>query len=274
MRKSLTILLLVVAGGSAMLAAGGCAASPQRNTHSTIASPADANSSADTEFNEFEEELKTREVKVADPLEGVNRVMYGFNDVLYFWVIKPVAQTWKDVVPVPGRIGISNFFGNLATPVRLVNCLLQGKNDAAGREVNRFLINTTAGVLGFGDPAKDKCGLEPADEDLGQSLAKFGFGDGFYLVLPLLGPSTLRDAVGKVGDGFLNPVYYVEPVEVAIGITATRITNEYSFHIGDYELLKKAVDPYVAMRQAYIQYRKNVIEDKDTPAADPNLPLH
>ena len=266
MRNYLLVLLMLVASG--------CADAPKSNTNSTIASPADVNSTADTEFSEFEEELKAKEVKVADPLEGVNRVMFGFNDVLYFWVIKPVAQTWKGVVPTPARIGTGNFFENLATPVRLVNCLLQGKNEAAVKEWDRFIINTTAGVLGFGNPAKDKCGLEPADEDLGQSLAKTGLGDGFYLVLPLLGPSTLRDAVGRLGDGFLNPVYYVEPVEVAIGITATRITNEYSFHIGDYELLKKAVDPYIMMRQAYIQYRKNQIEDKVAPAAEQVLPRH
>jgi len=259
MRNYLLILILLVAGG--------CAPAPKGNTNLIVTTQADVNST----FDEFEEEFKAKEVKIADPLEGLNRVTFGFNDVLYFWVIKPVAQTWKDVVPVPGRIGISNFFDNLKTPVRLVNCLLQGKNQAAGRELNRFGINTTVGVLGFGDPAKDKYGLEPADEDLGQSLAKFGLGDGFYIVLPFMGPSTLRDAAGRVGDAFLNPVYYVEPAEVAIGITAVRYTNEYSFEIGEYELFKTAVDPYVAMRQAYIQYRKKLIEDVNLPTADQNL---
>ena len=104
-----------------------------------------------------------------------------------------------------------NFFENLTTPARFVNCLLQGKGPEADRELRRFGINTTAGVLGFGDPAYDRWGLKPAEEDLGQTLAVYGLGDGFYVVWPLFGPSTLRDSVGMVGDSFLNPVRYVEP---------------------------------------------------------------
>ena len=162
-----------------------------------------------------------------------------------------------------GRIGISNFFSNLFTPIRLANCLLQGKNEASGRELNRFLINTTVGVLGIGDPALDKHGIKMANEDLGQTLAVYGLGDGFYLVLPLLGPSTLRDAAGEFGDGFLNPVFYVKPTEVAIEITAGRITNEFSFRIGEYESFKAAsVDAYTALRSVYIQYRRNLIKDQ------------
>ena len=251
-----------------LVAGAGCASSARNTPNLPAASPVDVNPAADATFDEFEEEFGENTVKVADPLEGLNRVMFGVNDVLYFWVIKPVAGVWKGVVPEPGRVGISNFFDNLTTPIRLVNCLLQGKGKAAGKELDRFVINTTAGVLGFGDPATDRYGIKMSDEDLGQTLAKFGLGDGFYLVLPLLGPSTLRDAAGRVGDGFLNPVYYVEPTEAAISITATRITNEYSFHIGEYESFKEAaVDVYVAMREAYIQYRKKQIQSEDRPIA-------
>jgi len=256
MRNYLLILLLLVASG--------CAA-PKGKPAAIVSSPADLNSAADTTFSEFEEEFSQNVVKIADPLEGLNRVTFGFNDVLHFWVVKPVAKVWKGVVPEPGRVGISNFFDNLTTPARLVNCLLQGRNNAAGRELDRFVINTTVGVLGFGDPAKDKYGLELTDADLGQSLAKFGMGDGFYLVLPFFGPSNLRDTAGRVGDGFLNPVYYVRPVEASYGITAVRITNEYSFHIEEYELFKDAIDPYVAVREAYIQYRDKKIRDADPP---------
>ncbi len=216
----------------------------------------------DEDFDLLAEELEEKAVEVGDPLEPLNRVMFGFNDVLYFWVLKPCAQVCKDVVPEPGRVGIRNFFNNLTTPIRLANCLLQGKDEAASRELDRFIINTTVGVLGFGDPARDQHRLEPADEDLGQTLATYGVGDGFYLVLPLLGPSTLRDAGGKLGDSFLNPVFYVEPAETAIAISAGNITNEYSFHIGEYESFKAAaVDPYVALREAYLQYRKKRIEE-------------
>jgi phospholipid-binding lipoprotein MlaA len=190
--------------------------------------------------------------------------MYNINDVIYFWVVKPVSKTYENAVPRPARTGIRNFFHNLTTPVRLVNCVLQGKLPAAGRELKRFAINTTAGVLGFGDPAGDQDGIEAAEEDLGQTLAVYGLGDGFYIVWPLLGPSTLRDSVGIFGDQFLDPVRYVEPVEASIGISAFSGTNEASFHTGEYEAFKEAaIDPYIAMRGAYMQYRKNLILDEE-----------
>jgi phospholipid-binding lipoprotein MlaA len=217
---------------------------------------------ANGDFDLLEEELAEKKVDIADPLEGVNRLMYGLNDVLHFWVLEPCASICKAVVPEPARIGIHNFFNNLTTPVRFVNCLLQGKGEAAGTEFERFVVNTTVGVLGFGDPAKDQYGLEPVAEDLGQTLAVHGFENGFYIVLPLLGPSTVRDSVGKVGDLFLNPVFYLEPTEAAVGTSAVKITNENSFRIGEYEVFKSAaVDPYVAMREAYIQYRNKQIEE-------------
>ncbi len=139
---------------------------------------------------------------------------------------------------------------------------MQGKCSAAGGELNRFVINTTAGVLGFGDPAHDRWGLEPAKEDLGQTLAVYGFGDGFYIVWPLLGPSTLRDSAGMLGDRYLNPVHYVEPDEASLGISVFKAVNSGSFHIGEYESFKSAsVNPYVAMREIYIQYRSKQIKE-------------
>jgi phospholipid-binding lipoprotein MlaA len=223
----------------------------------------DANEkAAKGDFDLLEEEFAERMVEVADPLKGLNRIMFGINDTLYFWVAKPVTQVYKGVVPKPVRIGVDNFFHNLTTPIRFVNCHLQGKVDSADIELKRFLINTTSGILGFGDPARDKMGLEPVEEDLGQTLAIHRFGNGFYIVWPLLGPSTLRDTVGFVGDQFLNPVRYVKPLEVSIGISGAKAINEGSFHIGEYETFKSsAVDPYVAMRQAYIQYRTKQIKE-------------
>jgi phospholipid-binding lipoprotein MlaA len=104
--------------------------------------------------------------------------------------------------------------------------------------------------------------LKPRDEDLGQTFATYGIGDGFYIVWPILGPSTLRDSVGMVGDWFLNPVSYVHPIEAYLGIRATETVNDTSFRIGDYESLKEAaIDPYVAFRNAYIQYRKRKVEE-------------
>jgi len=263
MRTCFLILAGIVAGA-------GCAASTQSNPQAPAVAPADVNAPGEAVIDELEEELSQKQVTIADPLEPVNRIMFAVNDVAYFWVVKPVAQVYAGVVPKPARTGIRNFFHNLATPARLVNCLLQGKGPEAGTELRRFQINTVSGMLGFGDPARDQCGLEPAEEDLGRTLAVYGFGDGFYLMWPLFGPSTLRDSVGAVGDMFLDPVRYVEPEALSIGISATDTVNIASFHLGEYETLKAAsVDPYVAMRTAYVQYRKRLIRDESLPT-DPN----
>jgi len=217
---------------------------------------------ADDEFDLLEDELGEQVVEVDDPLEPLNRLMFGVNDTLYFWIVKPCVGAYKAVVPEPARIGVRNFFQNLTTPVRYVNCLLQGKGDSADIELRRFLVNTTVGVLGFGDPARDKYELQPVQEDLGQTLAIHGIGQGFYIVWPLFGPSTVRDSLGMAGDQFLNPVRYVEPWETSVGISAGTALNEGSFHIGEYEDFKSAsLEPYVAMREAYIQYRNNKIQE-------------
>jgi len=240
--------------------------SSQSSSLSPVTAPSDANTPSAAPFDELEAELAQKQTSVADPLEPVNRFMFGVNDFVFLWVLEPVAKGYAAVVPKPARMGIRNFFHNLTTPERLVNCLLQGKGSQAGTELRRFGINTTLGVLGLGDPARDRWGLRPAEEDLGQTLAVHGFGDGLYLVLPLMGPSTLRDSVGMIGDAFLDPVRYVEPEAVSIGISATSTVNSASFRLGEYESLKAAtVDPYVAMREAYLQYRKKQIRDDALP---------
>jgi phospholipid-binding lipoprotein MlaA len=216
----------------------------------------------DDDFGLFEDELVEEKMSVPDPLEGLNRVMFGVNDVVYIWILEPCAKVCKAVLPEPVRIGVRNFFNNLATPARLANCLLQGKGNAAGRELHRFAINTTIGVLGIGDPALEKYDLAPAEEDLGQTLAVYGFDNGIYFVLPLLGPTTLRDGVGLFGDQFLNPIRYVDPTEASVGISMGKGVNYSSFRVGEYESFKAdSVDPYVAMREAYIQYRNKKIEE-------------
>ena len=255
----------------AVLALAGCASSDKAASarrQNVMPAPKgawlaqDEAAGADDEFDLLEEELDEQKVKIPDPLKGYNRAMHNFNDRLYFSVLKPFAKACKKAVPKPARISIRNFFNNLGTPARYVSCLLQNKRRAAGKELHRFAYNTTVGVLGFGDPARDKLGLEPADEDLGQTLGKWGVGNGVYLVLPLLGPSTVRDTVGLVGGQFLNPVRYVDPTEVSIAISAGKIANENTFTIGKYESFKSAaVDPYVAMRNAYIQYRDKQVQE-------------
>ncbi len=150
-----------------------------------------------------------------------------------------------------------------------MNCILQGKNSAADTELSRFAINTTIGVLGIGDPARDRWKLQAAEEDMGLTLAAYGLGDGFYLMWPLFGPSNLRDSVGMVGDEFLNPVHYIPPEEVSLGVSGASTVNSGSFHLGEYETLKSAsVDPYIAMREAYVQYRNKQIRGEEAPKRD------
>ena len=261
---SLSSGLCFLASVVLVLMTAGCAVSGknQSSNFGTLASNNPAEPSADDDFDFLEDELDEQIVEVADSLEPWNRLMFGVNDTLYFWIVKPVVGTYKAVVPKPARTGVRNFFNNLTTPVRYVNCLLQGKGDSADTELRRFLVNTTVGVLGFGDPARDQYGLEPIEEDLGQTLAIHGMDQGFYIVWPLLGPSTVRDSLGMVGDAFLNPVRYVEPWETSAYISAGNGINEGSFHVGEYEDFKSAaLEPYVAMREAYIQYRNKKIQE-------------
>lgn len=220
-----------------------------------IVSDAGAESDFDEDF--FEDEFEEDKAQIADPLASWNRAMFHLNDKLYFWLLKPLARAYKAVTPEILRIGVKNFFRNLATPIRLANCILQGKGDAAGREFARFVMNSTLGVLGLGSPADDQPGLKPPDEeDLGQTFARYGVGNGFYIVWPVIGPSTLRDSIGKAGDWFINPINYIESQEASWAVQGFEKVSQTSFRIGDYEALKKAsIDPYVAVRNAYLQYR-------------------
>jgi phospholipid-binding lipoprotein MlaA len=256
---SIVVLTVLIAG---------CASSNNNakfstNQQNTLNDPNNIDEAfADEDFDLLEEELDEQVVEVDDPFEPLNRLMFGVNDTLYFWIVKPVVGTYKAVVPEPARTGVRNFFHNLTTPVRYVNCLLQGKGDSADTELRRFLINTTVGVLGFGDPARDQYELEPVQEDLGQTLAVHGMDQGFYIVWPFFGPSNVRDSLGMAGDMFLNPVRYVEPTETSIYISAGKGINEASFHVGEYEDFKAAaLEPYIAMREAYIQYRNKKIQE-------------
>lgn len=213
------------------------------------------------DFDDWQDDETEDIGAVADPLEWFNRAMFQFNDKLYFWLLKPVAQGYRAVTPQQMRIGVQNFFTNLESPIRLANCILQGKAQAAEAELAKFLYNTTIGLLGFGNPAKKYAKLNPDPEDFGQTLGSYGIGDGFYIVWPILGPSTLRDSVGQAGDFFLSPTFYADPAEVSWGITAYDYVNRTSFRIGDYESLKKlALDPYEALRNGYMQLRQSRVK--------------
>jgi len=199
---------------------------------------------------------------VFDPLGGYNRVMTQVNDKIYFWLLKPVAQGYRAVVPEGARLAVGRFFRNLLMPVRFANNLLQLKPKQAGTELARFVVNTTVGVLGFGDPAANSFGLQAYPEDFGQTLGHYGVGSGFHIVLPLLGPSNLRDTLGLIPDYFLDPVSYIEETDVQLAVRAYDRVNYTSLHIGEYESLKKdAVDLYTFLRDGYEQRRIKQIEE-------------
>lgn len=209
------------------------------------------------------EEQEVFEDKIWDPLEPLNRIFFQVNDKLYFWFLKPVATGYQKIFSEEMRKGISNLFSNIATPIRLVNCILQANFKGAGLEALRFLINTPFGLLGFLDPAQKEFGIEKREEDLGQTLGVWGFGPAFYLEWPILGPSNLRDTVGYIGDLFLDPITYVPSTPLRLGLKTYEKVNETSLRIGEYENFKKVVlDPYVAKREAYYQNRKYKIKER------------
>jgi phospholipid-binding lipoprotein MlaA len=214
---------------------------------------------------------------IADPLEPFNRAMYQFNDKLYFWVLKPVAQGYQKVVPEAARVSVSNFFTNLASPIRIVNCLLQANFSGAASELGRFAVNTLWGIGGLLDPASSEdIKLLKQDEDFGQTLGVYGVGQGIYIHWPIFGPSSPRDTVGLVGDIFLHPFTYLTASwETFAGIWAYEKVNATSLSIGDYESLQEAaIDPYVAIRDAYVQYRLKKVNRKggNTPLENSGLP--
>jgi phospholipid-binding lipoprotein MlaA len=208
---------------------------------------------------------------IADPFEPMNRVAFDFNDRLYFWVLKPVASGYNAIFPQEMRVCVRNFFSNLRTPINVVNCLLQANFKCAGNESARLLLNTTLGFFGCVDQAKKDFGIEKQEEDLGQTFGVWGIGPGFYINWPILGPYSLRDTVGYVGDLFVDPLNYLVPSFLPnfpsflpnFAVRAYYQVNETSLSLGEYEDFKKAaIDPYIALKDAYYQYRKNKIKER------------
>ncbi|MBU1406466.1 MAG: VacJ family lipoprotein [Proteobacteria bacterium] len=201
---------------------------------------------------------------ISDPLEPMNRVFFHFNDKLYFWVLKPASHGYSYFIAEDVRMCVRSFFKNLLAPVRIVNNFLQGKVADSGIETARFLLNSTLGIAGLADPAKNEFGLLPKDEDLGQTMGVYGLGEGIYFCWPILGPSNVRDTIGLAGDFFLSPLSYLAMSDSGAGVAvqAGREVNNTSLTLGDYEDFKEsAIDPYVALRDAYRQYRQKKIRD-------------
>lgn len=201
-----------------------------------------------------------------DPLEPVNRAIYSFNDIADRAVIKPVATVYRDTMPSPVRTGITNFFSNLDDVLVIFNDVLQFKFDQAASDTTRLITNSTFGILGIFDVASE-WELDKHDEDFGQTLGHWGIGSGPYLVLPLLGPSTLRDTAGLfLVDSHVDPVLAIEPVSDRNATIVLKTVNSRANLLGVSKILDEAaLDPYSFLRDGYLQRRRSLVFDGSPP---------
>lgn len=210
--------------------------------------------------------MKTSEI--SDPIEPLNRGVFAFNDFIDRMLIEPVAVIYNTLFPGFARDGIRNFMRNLESPLIVANNILQGDVKGAGVATARFVINTTMGIGGLVDAAAGQ-GMPYEKEDFGQTLAVWGFGDGFYIVLPVIGPSSLRDTAGLVATSYADPVrivaenkdeewlYYTRTAVDGLD-TRARLVDAVR------DLRKNSLDYYAAVRSAYTQKRQSLINDEGT----------
>ncbi|MDX1823791.1 MAG: VacJ family lipoprotein [Thiohalomonadales bacterium] len=200
-----------------------------------------------------------------DPFESYNRAMYSFNDTVDKAVVRPVAQAYKDYLPNIVQTGITNFFDNIGDLNVMVNNLLQLKIEHAVSDFGRILWNSTVGIFGLIDVASHM-GLPKHDEDFGQTFAVWGMPEGPYIVLPLLGPSTGRDTLGWVGDIYIDPLFEIKDNNTYWGLVALRFIDTRAELLSASRILEQAaIDPYIFVRDAYLQHRRNLIYDGNPP---------
>lgn len=204
---------------------------------------------------------------VKDTFQPFNRAMFAFNDKAFHYFFKPIYTGYNSMIPVQARVSVKNFYTNIRMPIRFFNCLFQSNFKGAGTEMLRFVVNSTVGVAGFLDPAKSKFHLEKQERDFGQTLGKYNMQSGTYFVWPFLGPSNTRDTIGFVGDTVLDPLtwvsyFFLKPIE-SIGNYTYESVNKLSVDTGDtYEsVTKPAIDPYIALQDAYLQNRVKKIKE-------------
>jgi phospholipid-binding lipoprotein MlaA len=197
-----------------------------------------------------------------DPWESFNEKMFWFNrEIFDRYLLKPLATGWDFIFPDPVQRGVHNFFDNLAVVRRVVNNTLQLKLTGAGVELTRFTINSTIGLVGFFDVAKDAFGIEQRDEDTGQTFGVWGMGPGPYLILPFLPPLTIRDGIGYAFDAAMTPYTYFIPLWGTIAGTGTNAVNERSLNLDRFErVAESTVDLYGAVRNGYLQRRAAAIK--------------
>ena len=217
----------------------------------------------------FDEASPISEDPVADPFEPWNRMWFAFNDFMYMEIFKPIYKGYEAITTEEIRSGLSNALRNLQAPIRIVNSILQLEFAQAVVEFGRFFVNTTVGGLGLAEIVKPEDALVPinlASADFGGTLSKWGFGEGFYLVWPIIGPSTLRDTVGLAGDTAASPTFWgtqpIGPVSqyAGYGVSGGLRFNEFGSLLRGYEMLtKSAVEPYTSMRDAYVKLRRGAV---------------
>lgn len=247
----------------ALLAA--CSATPERDTPPTDVERVDAASYGDGAAAAAETiEAPTNGGNgVFDPWEPFNRQVHGFNLKVDDYIARPLATAYRAVTPQPVRKGVGNFFANLYQPVTAVHLVLQGRPRQAGSALLRFTMNVTLGLAGFLDPATE-IGLRQYNEDLGQTLGVWGWTDSRYLVLPLMGSSTLRDGIGRVGDAPLNPLRQVNPERDRFLIQGVGLVDLRAMLMDLGELEAGAGDSYTLFRDTYLQRRRYQIStDED-----------
>jgi len=200
-----------------------------------------------------------------DPIEPFNRAIFSFNNGLDEYLLEPVAKGYDYVFPTPVKTGVNNFFENLGWPLYFVSDILQFKFTQAAEHTGRFLVNTTAGVGGLIDVAKE-IGLPRHYEDIGTAVGDWGVGEGPYLVLPFLGPSNVRDGLSRIPQTFLNPIFYVDNIPVTTGLFVTDLVDTRRTLIDAIDAGKKgSLDYYAFVRNSYRQRRLALIYDGNIP---------
>jgi phospholipid-binding lipoprotein MlaA len=202
--------------------------------------------------------------KNIDPFEPINRPLYKFNDITDRFILRPLGKGYNAILPQTARNGVGNFYDNITYPVTIVNSLLQGKFRQSGSDLLRLLMNSTVGILGFMDVATGQ-GLPRHDEDFGQTFAKWGIPQGPYIVIPLLGPSTFRDGVGILGNVRVNPLVQYDNSSIRDKLLILWAIETRAALIGPDEAVREAFDPYLFVRDAYLQNRQFLINDSTTP---------
>ena len=202
-----------------------------------------------------------------DPWEGFNRKVHSFNITLDRYVARPVAVVYDKVMPEPFQRGVSNFFRNIDYPVTFINQLLQGKFKESGISTGRFLVNSTIGVLGLFDVAT-KMGIPEYDEDFGQTLAQWGYEESRYLVLPVFGPSTVRDGIGRSFYGYFHPVSYVAREDENYTPLVLDLIQTRAGFLSQDDMLEESYDPYTLIRDSWLQNREFKLYDGEPPLAD------